>query len=149
MNEADLSRKVISWVRYADEDLALARHSMKMRRDRPFRLIAFHAQQCAEKYLKAVLVFHRRDFQYTHNIGYLLEACGPHVGWGEALSEAEELTPFAVSVRYPGEDEEVTGEEASRAIELAELVKRSVLAHLNRLGAFDSVPVDKMDGEDS
>ena len=49
------------------------------------------------------------------------------------LREAEELTPFAVTTRYPGEDEEVSEEEARRAIALAERVQR-VLAE--RLSAY-------------
>jgi HEPN domain-containing protein len=92
----------------------------------PYRLIAYHAQQCAEKCLKAYLVLRRVDFPYTHNIGHLLDLCSSHARWAESLRDAEELTPFAIAARYPGEGEEVSREEAIRSIELADRVRTTV-----------------------
>lgn len=51
---------------------------------------------------------------------------------GEALQDAEELTPFAISTRYPGEDEEVSEEEALRAIATAARVREVVRAALGQ-----------------
>ena len=48
--------KVLKWLNYGDEDLRLARHGLSLSSSCPYRLIAFHAQQCAEKHLKAYLV---------------------------------------------------------------------------------------------
>ena len=118
--------KVNQWVLYAEEDLRLANHALSLSSGCPYRLIAYHAQQCAEKYLKAFLVFHKIDFPYTHNISRLLELCAEIVEWTETLSEAEELTPFAISARYPGEDEDVTKEEAIRAIAIATHLRQVV-----------------------
>ena len=73
--DSEILRKVIQWLKYGDEDLRLARHGLTLTSGVPYRLIAYHAQQCAEKYLKAFLVYHRIDFPYTHNIGRLLELC--------------------------------------------------------------------------
>lgn len=66
------------------------------------------------------------DFPYTHNLGHLLDLCAAHVPWADKLRDAEELTPFAVTARYPGEDEEVTRVEAVRSIDIAERVRRTV-----------------------
>jgi hypothetical protein len=49
--------KVRQWLAHADEDLRVARHGFSMPGTPSYRVIAFHAQQCAEKYLKASLVF--------------------------------------------------------------------------------------------
>jgi HEPN domain-containing protein len=69
--EAEIRRKVIQWLNYADEDIQLARHALTLTTGVPYRLVAYHAQQCAEKSLKAYLVCHRIDFPYTQNIhGY-------------------------------------------------------------------------------
>jgi HEPN domain-containing protein len=129
--DEEVRRKVTQWLAYGDEDLLLARHGLTLRTDRPFRLIAYHAQQCAEKYLKGYLVFHHVDFPYTHNISRLVELCSDQGLAGEALRDADELTPFAISTRYPGEDEEVSEEEALRAINIAarvlEVVKESLM----------------------
>jgi HEPN domain-containing protein len=68
-------QQVIEWVSYADEDLLLAKHELTLAEKCPYRLVAYHAQQCAEKYLKAYLIFCGIDFPYTHDISELLELC--------------------------------------------------------------------------
>lgn len=130
-HERQLRQKVLQWLSYGEEDLRLGRHGLTLESDCPCRLIAYHAQQCAEKYLKGYLVHQCVDFPYTHNIARLLELCAERVPWAESLTDAEELTPFAITSRYPGEDEEVSRAEAVRAIEIAEHVRevvRTVLA---------------------
>ncbi|MCH7871786.1 MAG: HEPN domain-containing protein [Planctomycetes bacterium] len=87
--------------------------------DCPYNLVAYHAQQCAEKQIKAYLVCCGIDFPYTHNIAYLLELCAGTTDWSDRLRDAEELTPYSVTARYPGEDEPVVQSEAKRAIEIA------------------------------
>jgi len=130
-----LLRKVSQWVGYADEDLRLAIYALKMRgKGRAFRLIAYHAQQCAEKHLKAFLVYHRVDFPYTHNIRKLLELCRERATWPESLRDAEDLTQYAITARYPGEDEPITREEAQRAVEIAQRVRDQVRTALEELG---------------
>jgi len=130
--ETEVRRKVVQWLNYADEDLRLARHALTLATGVPYRLVAYHAQQCAEKSLKAYLVSHRIDFPYTHNISRLLELCSGQTGWGAALLDAELLSVYAITTRYPGEDEEVTRDEALQAIELAETVKKTVERELTR-----------------
>jgi HEPN domain-containing protein len=50
----------LAWVQRAEEDYAIAAASV--RRKQPWTYGAcFHAQQCAEKYLKAILVAHGRS----------------------------------------------------------------------------------------
>jgi hypothetical protein len=76
--DAAIVEKVRQWLAYADEDLRVARHGFSMPEPPPCRAIAFHAQQCAEKYLKAYLVFHAVDFPYglcSHNSSGYTE-CG-------------------------------------------------------------------------
>lgn len=130
----EIFHKVKQWIRYGDEDLRLARHALALSSSCPTRLIAYHAQQCAEKYLKAYLVFHRIDFPYTHNLSRLLELCAEKAEWPETISKAEELTPFAITTRYPGEDERVTKKEALGAIEIATKVQKVVRNALKQEG---------------
>lgn len=135
--DEEVRRKVTQWLEYGDEDLLLARHGLTLPAEPPFRLIAYHAQQCAEKYLKGYLVSHQIDFPYTHNISRLVELCSEQGLEGETLQDAEELSPFAITARYPGEGEEVTEEEALRAIDIAarvrEVVKESLMQKYERL----------------
>jgi HEPN domain-containing protein len=64
-------------------------------------ITCFHAQQAIEKYMKAVLSFHRIRFPFTHDLEELhalLEARNIMVPVGaDALAE---LNPFAVKQRY-------------------------------------------------
>lgn len=124
VNRADIVRKVHQWLAYAEEDLRLAQYGLTMPSSCPYRLIAYHGQQCAEKYLKAYLVLNEIDFPYTHNIRSLLKLCTKE--WTKELTEAERLTPYAVTTRYPGEDEEVTKEEAEHAIHIATHLRQVV-----------------------
>lgn len=132
--EKELRQKVLQWLVYAEEDLRLARHGLTLKSNCPYRLIAYHAQQCVEKHLKAYLVHQSTDFPYTHNIARLLELSAEHAPWAENLTDAEELTPFAITTRYPGEDEKVSRAEAVRAIEIAERVRKVILAALADAG---------------
>ncbi|HLP48486.1 MAG TPA: HEPN domain-containing protein [Candidatus Kapabacteria bacterium] len=120
----EIIKKVQRWITYADEDLRLAKHGLTIASSCPYRLIAYHAQQCAEKYLKAWLVFKQIDFPYTHNIRSLLQLCLGE--WTAEIADADQLTPFAVTTRYPGEDERVTRVNALNAIELAKKVRKVV-----------------------
>jgi len=73
--DQDILEKVRQWLHYGDEDLRLARHGFTLKSAVPYRLLAYHAQQCAGKHLKAYLVFCRIDFPFTHNIGRLVKLC--------------------------------------------------------------------------
>lgn len=124
-----LLKRVRKWIQFADEDLRLAEHALKLSSGCPYRLIAYHAQQCAEKYIKAFLVFHEIDFPYTHNLRKLLQLCGEKLR--QELEDADTLTPFAVTTRYPSIDEEVSKFEALSAIKIAKTVKKQILEKLS------------------
>ena len=61
----------------------------------------FHAQQAAEKLLKALLSFHSIRFRKTHDIAELMDIL---IDQGfplpDTLAEINTLTPFAVEYRY-------------------------------------------------
>jgi HEPN domain-containing protein len=118
----DIFQQVLDWVAYAEDDMRLAKYALTLTEGCPYRLIAYHAQQCVEKYLKAYLVYHGIDFPYTHDISDLLESCGRTANWVEEIQDAEELTFYAVATRYPRRGEQVNEEEAVRSVQIAERV---------------------------
>jgi HEPN domain-containing protein len=66
-----------AWVHRAEEDWLLARSAL--RRKVPLIYGAtFHAQQCAEKYLKALLVSRRQACPRTHDVAALHDLCRRH-----------------------------------------------------------------------
>jgi HEPN domain-containing protein len=67
----------LAWTIRAEEDFALARSAL--RRKKPLTYgAAFHAQQCAEKYLKAILVARGQAFPKTHDLAALSDLCTQH-----------------------------------------------------------------------
>lgn len=55
--QAELAALVRRWIEKADNDLRNAEHTLLLTDDCPFDTACFHAQQCVEKCLKAVLVW--------------------------------------------------------------------------------------------
>ena len=128
-----IKKRVREWLQHADEDLRLARHAFKLRSGVPYKLIAYHAQQSAEKCLKAYLVYKKIDFPYTHNISLLVEMLAPSAGWSNDLLNVRVLSAYAITARYPGK-ERVTKQEALRAVSLAETVRKTVIKALAQEG---------------
>ena len=85
--------------------------------------VCFHAQQAAEKAIKAVLLSRGIDFPLTHDIEELLEiAESSGMELTEDIQEASILTPYAVETRYPGYWFEITEADQKEAIQAAEIV---------------------------
>jgi len=117
-----LDDTVLGWVQRARSDLQLARVALRARGVLP-EDACFHAQQCAEKALKALLLQRKIDFPKTHVIEVLLDLLKVSgLTIPESIDEAFELSDYAVQTRYPGEWEPVTKAEARQAIERAALV---------------------------
>jgi HEPN domain-containing protein len=99
-----------------------------------YETVSFHAQQAAEKALKGLLARHEVQFDRTHDLGDLLRLTEPSVqGLASRLRDAHDLTPFAVSSRYPGGpvvDRDMAGrhlEEGRRVVEAVEALLASYL----------------------
>jgi len=129
----EIHKVVKQWLEHAEEDLRLAKHAFRLSSSCPYKLVAFHAQQCAEKYLKAFLALKKVDFPYTHNISLLLEISSDHAAWAKDLREAETLTDYAVTARYPGA-EKVTKKDAELAVKTAVKVRNVVRKALKQEG---------------
>jgi HEPN domain-containing protein len=56
------------WLAKAENDLTNAAHTLKLGASCPTDTVCFHAQQCVEKYLKALLVVEGIDFPKTHDL---------------------------------------------------------------------------------
>jgi HEPN domain-containing protein len=117
------------WVARAEEDFTLARSALQ--RKKPLLYGAtFHAQQCVEKYLKALLVARGLVFPRTHDLVALSDLC---LQGGITIPVAQDaldrLAAYAVQVRYPGEDPAL--DEAREALQVARVVRRFIRKFLN------------------
>jgi len=90
----------------------------------------FHAQQAAEKFLKAFLTFSKTEYPFTHNLSKLVELCvGRDPSFQSLMALVEPLTPYAVELRYD-HDFWPSGDTADEARHAALAVKRFVLERL-------------------
>jgi HEPN domain-containing protein len=121
---------VRQWLAKAEEDLGVAEYLVSENTEY-FSAAGFHAQQAAEKFLKAVLVHHQIEFPKTHDLAGLLDLISradPDLAL--ALGDVIGLNIYAVEARYPGDSLEITGAEAQNALSLANKVRRHVLERL-------------------
>lgn len=125
MNEINNPR---AWAQKAEEDFILAQSAL--RRKKPLVTGAcFHAQQCAEKYLKALLVSKSADFPKTHDLLMLSNLCSNAGVFVEVDTKLLSiLTDYAVRTRYPGEEPTVA--DAKEAVDIAKLIRSFARSYL-------------------
>lgn len=113
-----------AWIERAEEDYLLAQSAI--RRKSPLTYGAtFHAQQCIEKYLKALLISRQVDFPRSHDLaalGYLCKQVGIILPIDDDALEF--LTAYAVETHYPGMQSTV--EESKEAIKLARIMRQFI-----------------------
>ncbi len=112
------------WFSKADRGLRAADLALATTPPMP-DIACYHAQQCAEKYLKGYLIVHGTRFRYVHELAYLASLCAKtDPSFGDLLEAAATLQDYASDVRYPEEDgAEPTAQDAMEAIRLARLIR--------------------------
>jgi HEPN domain-containing protein len=107
-------------LRHARADLAMAR--VPKSDEMMYEGLCFHAQQAAEKSIKAVLVYLGIEYPKTHSIKWLIELLPPDIHRTDDLIVSTKLSSYATILRYPGEIEPATEDKYLEAIQLAEAV---------------------------
>ena len=121
------------WIDKAEGDYATANRERRARQHPNFDAVCFHAQQSAEKYLKAFLQEHRVVFPRTHSLIELLEIALPlDASFGLQRDLLTQLERYAVRYRYPGESADKN--EARAAIQALTVVRAFIR---ERLGPHD------------
>jgi HEPN domain-containing protein len=128
--DKNISGVVREWVQKAENDITAAANTLKMGDDGPMDTVCFHVQQCAEKYIKALLVWKGIPFPKTHNLSLLVTLLPPETPVLLFPEEQELLTDYAVVTRYPGDTEEPSFSEAAKAVKLARRVRKDIRAML-------------------
>lgn len=118
------------WVEKAEHDLQNAKHTLTMTHHCPFDTVCFHAQQCAEKYLKGLLVWLDIIFPKTHDLRLLFQLVPPNIDLKIELRELLRLNRYPIEARYPGDWEPIARAEAEQALNIARKVRLSVRKHL-------------------
>jgi HEPN domain-containing protein len=126
----DLLVEVRRWLLKADRDRQAV--ACLLEREPPLAdLACYHAQQCAEKALKAVTAYHRQPLRRTHELEPLrLQAMAAAPRLDVPLEDVLALTDYAAETRYPDVWREIPLAEAAIAQAAAERVWAAVLDHL-------------------
>ncbi len=92
------------WVNKAEGDFHTAQREVRARKHPNYDAACFHAQQCAEKYLKARLIEAGISFPKTHDLNLLLNLVLPiEPLWESYRWSLNLLLDYAVGYRYPGD----------------------------------------------
>lgn len=117
---------VREWVAKAENDWKTAVHMLKLGGECPTDTVCFHAQQCVEKYLKALLVLQSVAFPKTHNIEELMARLPAAIRPRLSSEDQERLTDFAAVVRYPGTYDPILLAEARRVVKTVRGVRSEI-----------------------
>jgi HEPN domain-containing protein len=112
-----MKKLTAQWVRKAESDYAVAK-KIAGGREPHHDEVCFHAQQCAEKYLKALLEELGKPVPRTHILEDVVALLLPHhPSLRTHRKGARFLSRFAVATRYPGKN--ATKREATSSLRWA------------------------------
>ena len=125
MKEID-KKKILHWMRFANEDLQMANDLMKS--DFPiFRGVCFGCQQSVEKNLKAYMLYFNQEIVKTHDLAYLVQLIFPLDNNIETFSiKCKNLINYAVIQRYPDDFVDLTKNNAEDAISIATEIEKYI-----------------------
>lgn len=134
VSEEEILREVGNWLTLARDDLALAEVVLRQPELQP-RNAGFHAQQAAEKALKAIYVFLQVQYPLTHDLDKLRDGLPDGSRVQEEHPNLVELSKWAVEPRYPGlfanTSRQAVGVFVQQARALLDSVLRDLEAHGN------------------
>ena len=94
----------LEWIEKAEGDFHSLEREVRARKNPNYDAACFHAQQCAEKYLKGCLTEAGTSFPKTHDLVLLLDRALPVAPiWEVHRNALSILSGYGVEFRYPGE----------------------------------------------
>jgi HEPN domain-containing protein len=109
-------------IMHAEDDFDMVARALRGKKPSTFGA-CFHAQQCAEKYMKALLESKNVRFPFTHDLELLNTKC---ISAGIKITVEEKwlrlLSGYAAAARYDGERPSL--EDAKEALEIAKEVRK-------------------------
>jgi HEPN domain-containing protein len=119
-----------AWLRKAEHDLLNIENNLAAK-EIPWDTVCFHAQQAAEKVIKAFLVSRGRGLSKTHDLVALLAQCvecdGSFIG---LETDCRKLTSYGVAARYPDDLFEPSEADGRDVVAAAHRVRTKILALL-------------------
>ena len=132
-DRTDIARR---WLRWADEDLALAEHTAADP-DVVARGACVWAHQAAEKALKALMILRDIDPPKFHDLDRLAQRLPNDEGSVFAPIELPELTRWSIEGRYPADFDQATHADGLKAIAIARQVLDAVRLRITVAGSIN------------
>ena len=124
-----MSGTVSEWVARAESDYRVACRESTVTAGPSYEAVCFHAQQCVEKLMKAVLIDRGISPPRTHDLLALATMLTTVIPtWSWPTLELSTLTAAAVGFRYPGDP--VEWEDADEMLDICTRMRTSLLALL-------------------
>lgn len=130
MNEPpEIIAEIRRWIEKAENDFRNAEYVLTLEENCPFDTVSYHCHQCAEKYLKAALIFRSVEFPRTHDLVVLFNLLQKAEPLPLGVEDVQPLNHYSIEARYPGDWEPIDEGEARNAFEL---VKKNVMHESKR-----------------
>ena len=94
--QPEVAAEVRRWVEKAESDFRNAEYVLTLKDHCPFDTVAYHCQQCAEKYLKAALIHNGVDFPKTHDLVVLFNLLQDIETLSVHIQEVQPLNRYSV-----------------------------------------------------
>jgi HEPN domain-containing protein len=119
----------LEWISKAEGDLLTARREYRARNSPNYDAVCFHAQQGAEKYLKAVLQENGTPIPRLHSLADLLALIGKtDPSYQPIQPDLTVMEGYAIQFRYPGSTADKS--EAKEALQASDKVRAFVRGKL-------------------
>ena len=127
-----MKEKSLEWLEFARLDFQAAQDLLKLD-ERYAGISAYHAQQTAEKSIKAYLLLKNKEIKRTHDLLFLIEQCVLlDEDFVKMRTCSEYLDPFAVKTRYPDDARfELSLEEAQELVACSKIILEFVTLKIN------------------
>ena len=123
---------VAKWIKYAEDDLVVAKLIIDSKID-SYQNVIFHSQQATEKIIKAYIIDNDIPFRKIHDLKTLISMIEPCFQIDNSLYHRIEIfVKFNIETRYPDLEEKPTLDEAKQAIAAAEWILNYFKSLLNK-----------------
>ena len=122
----EIIAEVRRWVEKAENDFRNAEYVLTLTENCPFDTVSYHCQQCAEKYLKATLIYRAVDFPRTHDLVVLFNLLRQVETLSLHIQDVQPLNRYSIEARYPGDWEPIDESEARSALAMAKKIRSAI-----------------------
>ena len=122
-----MNETVKEWIVKAEGDFRTAGRELTAEEQPNYDAVCFHAQQCIEKLMKAILIGYRTVPLKVHDLAVLSRLLSSVCkDWDWNIEELRFLSRASVEYRYPGESAD--SEEAKKAFDICRRLREKLLS---------------------